>query len=107
MGFFHLIVFAVTIVMLNVLITIVSEGYGLAQANRIELSRRHRASTIVDIENVFLRPCSRRAVRRGKPCVLIRYPMLLLRLAGVDRGTDGSPVLRVQWPCERDSSDDS
>jgi len=80
--FFVVLTLVVNIMMLNVLITIVGEGYGQAQANRGELGRQARASIVVDLEHTFL-PATR-AVRRGRPCRLVRYPRILTWAAGLD-----------------------
>jgi hypothetical protein len=77
-AFFIVLTVAVNVVMLNVLITIVGESYGQAQASRAELSRRTLAGTIVDIETAYLAPWgSRRVTRRGRPCGLLTHPKWL------------------------------
>ena len=68
--------------MLNVLITIVSEGYSAAAAMKSELWRRQRVGTIEDFETTYLLPFGQRVVRRSKECHLLRHPTWLLRLAG-------------------------
>ena len=73
--FFQLVTFAITIVMLNVLISIVSEDYGRAQSMRDELNRQQKVGSIIDLESVFMRPFySTTVVRRGKTCCLAHYP---------------------------------
>jgi len=70
------------ILTLNVLITIVGEGYGLAQSMQHELNRVQQAGTITDLEDTYLRPyLGTNVVRRGKPCCLIRYPGWLTRFS--------------------------
>ena len=69
--------------MLNVLITLVAESYGQAQASWPELERRTRAKTIRDLEACHLCPWAPVAVRRGKAVRMIIYPQFLTRLAGV------------------------
>ena len=68
------------------LITIVSEGYALADAQKNELWRRQRAGIIHDLEATYLLPFARRATRRGKPCRLLPFPSCLLRLAHFTSG---------------------
>ena len=82
-AFFVLLTVVITIVMLNVLITLVGESYGQAQASRAELERRTRAETIRDMEACYLCPWAPVAVRRGKAVRMIVYPQFLTRLAGV------------------------
>ena len=57
-----------------------------------------RAGVIIDLENAYLRPFSASATRRGKPCVLMWYPVALMQLAGVqydpERPADG-PTLWI------------
>ena len=80
--FFQLVTFAITVVMLNILISIVSEGYGRAQSMRDELDRREKAGSIIDLEAVYLRPFySTTVLRRGKTCCLTHYPQRLLTAA--------------------------
>ena len=86
----QMIEFMAYILMLNVLISIVGDGYSQAQEMRNELSREQRARTIVDLENTYLRPfLSRNVVRRGKPCALIEYPPFLTQLT---TGTTSLPL---------------
>ena len=73
-GFFVLLTVVITIVMLNVLITLVSESYDQAQASRAELERRTRAETIRDIKACYLCPWAPVAVRRGKAVRMVIYP---------------------------------
>eukprot|EP00747_Dinoflagellata_sp_TGD_P206111 gnl/TRDRNA2_/TRDRNA2_79845_c0_seq1.p1 gnl/TRDRNA2_/TRDRNA2_79845_c0~~gnl/TRDRNA2_/TRDRNA2_79845_c0_seq1.p1 ORF type:complete len:586 (+),score=82.61 gnl/TRDRNA2_/TRDRNA2_79845_c0_seq1:99-1760(+) len=83
--FFVVFSVAVNIMMLNVLITIVGEGYSQAQANRVELSRQTCAGTILDLERTYLWPLfSTIAVRRGKVCRLVDYPACLAYATGLD-----------------------
>lgn len=79
--FFWLIILGTNVVMLNVLITIVGEGYGDAVAVRQELNRRQRADTVWALENTYLGLCARRVRRRGKPCLHVSYPRALLSVA--------------------------
>lgn len=82
-AFFVLLAVVITIVMLNVLIVLVGESYGQAQASRAELERRTRAETIRDSEACYLCPWAPVAVRRGKAVRMFIYPQFLTRLAGV------------------------
>ena len=80
--FFFTITFVMNIILLNVLISIVGEGYGLAQTNRVELGRRQCAGLVCDLEATYLFPLySEAATRRGYACRLVRYPQWLLTLS--------------------------
>lgn len=97
-----MLTFVVNIVMLNVLITIVGEGYGQAQANRAEVGRQTIAQIIVDYERSLLFPfCSRRVVRRGISVRLLQYPRILLQVAGLEYGDAKSEVLDFVVHVER------
>lgn len=73
---------ATTVIMLNVLITIVGEAYGKAQSHRDELGWQTRADTIIELESKYLWPWAVQATRRGKPCKLVQYPRCLVHHAG-------------------------
>jgi len=96
--FFGIITFIMNIILLNVLISIVGEGYGLAQANKAELGRLQRAGIVCDLEATYLRPFySQVAVRRGHHGRLIKYPEWLLRLSRCV-GTSSNHTLIVKVP---------
>lgn len=97
---FLIITFLVTIVMLNVLISIVADGYELALTRKEQLGRAQRAKVIVDLERTYLRPFSLAVTRRGLPCRLLHYPSWLLFLSYAARQRDqrGGLDIRIGWP---------
>ena len=75
---------ATTVIMLNVLITIVGESYARANDHRDQLSAKMQAEAIIELEAKYLWPWSESVTRRGKPCRLVHYPAYLVALSGME-----------------------
>merc|ERR1711871_652069 len=78
-------------------ITIVGEAYEASKEKEVELAHRERAGFIIDLENSWIKPLSKRSIRRGKACVLLSYPKCLFGFAGVQFDKDGVPALSLEW----------
>ena len=74
---FHLLTMLTLVIMLNVLIAIISEEFEKVMARREEESLLKQASTIVDLEAVYLSFATYNGTARGEEVSLVDYSRVL------------------------------
>ncbi|KAJ1474229.1 hypothetical protein T484DRAFT_1833104, partial [Baffinella frigidus] len=95
---FFLVTLLVTVVMLNVLISIVGDAYEEVSMRRREEALNRKAGWIVQLEATYLSWCVRRCMLRGREFLVFEYHQKLLHDVGLD--SYGATTLKVDFKDE-------